>query len=114
MVIFSSIIGIFTWSNLPSRTVTLGSTRSLTEMSTMEFPGDIGRPASKADNLTLCVSRRLAKYKSLDVSQRCGPPRLVTVIALGLYRLLAYLCTSNVFHYPLQTSCIKIILCALP
>jgi hypothetical protein len=30
----------------------LGSTQSLTEMSTRNFPGGKGRPASKADNLT--------------------------------------------------------------
>jgi hypothetical protein len=41
--------------NLPnpsSRTMVLGSTQPLTEMSTMNLPGDKGRPARKADNLT--------------------------------------------------------------
>jgi hypothetical protein len=35
-----------------ARTMTLGSTQSLTEMSTRNLPGGKGRPASKADNLT--------------------------------------------------------------
>jgi hypothetical protein len=30
----------------------LGSTQPLTEMSTRDLPGGIGRPARKADNLT--------------------------------------------------------------
>jgi hypothetical protein len=41
--------------NLPypsSRTVALGSTQPLTEMSTRSIPGGEGRPARKADNLT--------------------------------------------------------------
>jgi hypothetical protein len=35
-----------------SRTMALGSTQSLTEMSTRNLPGDNGRLARKADNLT--------------------------------------------------------------
>jgi hypothetical protein len=41
--------------NLPkpsSRTMALGSTQPLTEMSTRNLPGGEGRPARKADNLT--------------------------------------------------------------
>jgi hypothetical protein len=37
--------------------MTLGSTQPLTEMSTRNLPGDKGRPARKADNLTaICES----------------------------------------------------------
>jgi hypothetical protein len=32
--------------------MTLGSTQPLTEMSTVNLPGDKGRPKHKADNLT--------------------------------------------------------------
>jgi hypothetical protein len=35
-----------------SRTMALGSTQPLTEMSTTNLPGAKGRPAHKADNLT--------------------------------------------------------------
>jgi hypothetical protein len=38
--------------NPSSRTVTLGSTQSLTEMSTRNLPEAKGRPARKAVNLT--------------------------------------------------------------
>jgi hypothetical protein len=31
----------------------LGSTKPLTEMSTMNLPGSLGRPALKGDNLTI-------------------------------------------------------------
>jgi hypothetical protein len=38
--------------NLSNRTMALGSTQPLTEMSTGNLPGSKGRPARKADNLT--------------------------------------------------------------
>jgi hypothetical protein len=46
-------IGFFNWHNPSSRTMALGSTRPLTEMSTMNLPGGKERPAHKADNLTV-------------------------------------------------------------
>jgi hypothetical protein len=49
-------IRIFNWPNPSSRTMSLGSTQPLTEMSTRNLPGRGGggkeRPARKADNLT--------------------------------------------------------------
>jgi hypothetical protein len=42
----------FNLPNPSSRTMALGLTQSLTEMSTMNLPGSKGRPARKADNLT--------------------------------------------------------------
>jgi hypothetical protein len=46
------VIGFFNWPNLSSRTMALGSTQTLTEMSTTNLPRDKGRPAHKANNLT--------------------------------------------------------------
>jgi hypothetical protein len=46
------VIGFFNWRNPSSRTMALGSTQSLTDMSTRNLPGGKGRPAPKADNLT--------------------------------------------------------------
>jgi hypothetical protein len=43
---------VFNLPNPSSRTMTLGSTQPLTEMSTRNLPGDKGWPARKADNLT--------------------------------------------------------------
>jgi hypothetical protein len=40
------------FANPSGRTMALGSTQPLTEMSTRNFPGGKGRPALKADNLT--------------------------------------------------------------
>jgi hypothetical protein len=48
----SEVIGFFNLPNPSSRTMALGSTQPLTEMSTRDLPGGIGRPARKADNLT--------------------------------------------------------------
>jgi hypothetical protein len=42
----------FNWPNPSSRTMALGSTQPLTEMSTRNLSGGKGRPARKADNLT--------------------------------------------------------------
>jgi hypothetical protein len=46
------VIEFFYSPNLFSRTMTLGSTQPLTEMSTRNLPGGKGRPARKAENLT--------------------------------------------------------------
>jgi hypothetical protein len=46
------VIKFFDWLNPSSRTISLGSTQPLTEMSTRNLPGSKGRPARKADNLT--------------------------------------------------------------
>jgi hypothetical protein len=43
---------IFQRRNLSSRTMTLGSTQPLTEMSIRNLPGGEVRPARKADKLT--------------------------------------------------------------
>jgi hypothetical protein len=45
-------LGFFNSPNPSSRTIALGSTQSVTEMSTRNLPGGKGRPARKADNLT--------------------------------------------------------------
>jgi hypothetical protein len=42
----------FNLPNPSSRTMALGSTQPLTEMSTRNLPGGKGRPARRADNLT--------------------------------------------------------------
>jgi hypothetical protein len=50
--ILVEVIVFFNWPNLSSRTMALGSTQPLTEMSTKNLPGGKGLPARKADNLT--------------------------------------------------------------
>jgi hypothetical protein len=45
-------VNFFNLPNPSSRTMTLGSTHPLTEMSTKNIPGGEGRPGRNADNLT--------------------------------------------------------------
>jgi hypothetical protein len=63
----------------------LGSTQTLTEMSTRNIPGGKGRPAHKADNLPPSVSRLSRKCDNFDVSKPYGPPWPVTGIALPVF-----------------------------
>jgi hypothetical protein len=44
-------VDFFSLPNLSSRTMVLGSSQSLTEMSTKNLPGGKKRPARRADNL---------------------------------------------------------------
>jgi hypothetical protein len=46
------VIGFFNWPTPSSRTMDLGWTWPLTEMSARNLPGGKGRPVHEADNLT--------------------------------------------------------------
>jgi hypothetical protein len=48
----SDEVDFFNLPNPSSRTMALGLTQPLTEMSTRNIPGGVGQPARKADNLT--------------------------------------------------------------
>jgi hypothetical protein len=63
--------GFFNWPNPSSRTLALGSTQPLPEMSTRKLPGGggKGRPARKADNLT-----------AIDCLEKMWKPRRLTIL----------------------------------
>jgi hypothetical protein len=61
---------LFNLPNPSGRTMALGSTQSVTEMSTRNHPGGKGRTARRAENLAaICESIVWTKCGSLDLSQ---------------------------------------------
>jgi hypothetical protein len=75
-------VDFFNLPNSSSRTMALGSTQSLTEMSTRNLPG--GLRVAGALRLRTLPPFVYRKCGNLDVSQPYGPSRPVTGIALRL------------------------------
>jgi hypothetical protein len=64
----SDEVDFFNLPNPSSRTMTLGSTQPLTELSTRNFPGSNKRPTRGADNLAVIYKPNVWKCGSLNLS----------------------------------------------
>jgi hypothetical protein len=62
-------VDFFNLPNPPSRTMTLGSTQPLTEVSTRKLPVGKKWPARRADNLASIYEPNVRKCGSLDLSR---------------------------------------------
>jgi hypothetical protein len=89
-------VDFFNLPNPSSRTMALGSTQTLTEMSTRNIPGGEGRPARKADNLTAICEPIV--YKNVGASTYYSPMGLHGQLQGYLYPTLKelQLATLNV------------------
>jgi hypothetical protein len=92
-IIKNDIIGIFHWRNPSGRTMVLGSTQSLTEMSTRSISCGVKAAVRKADNLTTFMCRL---SWSLGASNYLNPRGLSkTVMELILCQNNSILCQST-------------------
>jgi hypothetical protein len=70
--------------------MTLGSTQPLTETNTRNLLEGKGRPARKADNLTVICEPIIYKCVSFDVSQPYEPPLPVNSDGFTIYFYLTF------------------------
>ena len=87
----NGVIGIFHWHNPSGRTMALGSTQPLTEMSTRNISWGWKQPVRRADNLTTFMCRLSRNLGALTSWDTLGLSRPVMGL-LYLYNKLLIIC----------------------
>ena len=94
------VIGIFHWHNPSGRTMVLGLTQPLSEMSTGNISWGLRRPLRSADNLTTIMCRL---YRNLGTSTSWNPQGLsrpvmgllLLTVILKWYKMESHFCTQQ-------------------
>jgi hypothetical protein len=104
-------LDFFSWPNPSSRTIALGPTQPLTEMSTRNVPGAKGWPARKAENLTAIGEAIVWKMWEpqplaiLCVSTTCYKDSFTFFYWICCYDIRVHICV-RVFAYVCVCVCV--------
>jgi hypothetical protein len=96
------VFGIFHWHNPSDRTMALGSTQPLTEMSTRSISLGLRRPVRKTDNLTTILCRCHVIWEFFNFLEPSGPLQACNRTALPLPLCVSFhQCCTSIFNYML-------------
>ena len=101
------VIGIFHWHNPSGRTMALGSTQPLTEMSTRNISWGSMRPVQRADKLTTLMCRL---SWNMGTSTSWNPQCLSRPVMGSLYIFLSSNKTANILLWHNSSSSFRVMM----